>query len=231
MDVLSVPVRDYPYGKLAAHAIGYLNEISAEELGANADQRLPRGRHDRPQRHRARLGELTCAAGAAIKRVYVDARGRRSRIKPRARLSRRCWKSRCPAATCTLTLDMELMRMLERAFRGQPSGAAVVVDVRTGKVRALFSKPAYDLNEMSGKLSVERAARAHREPVPAADRQDALRHLLPGLHVQADQRAGRARRRHHRRQAQRSTATASTSSATGASAASTCTARSTCATR
>jgi penicillin-binding protein 2 len=52
---------------------------------------------------------------------------------------------------------MDLMRRVERAFRGHPTGAAVVVDVRNGQVRALFSKPAYDLNEMSGRLSVERA--------------------------------------------------------------------------
>ena len=37
------------------------------------------------------------------------------------------------------------MRVVERAFRGHPSGAAVVVDVRTGRVRALYSKPSYDL--------------------------------------------------------------------------------------
>jgi penicillin-binding protein 2 len=38
------------------------------------------------------------------------------------------------------------------------------VDIKTGKVLALFSKPSYDLNEISGKLSVERARELTHNP-------------------------------------------------------------------
>ncbi len=69
-----------------------------------------------------------------------------------------------PGLDVTLTLDMELMRTIDRAFRGHPSGAAVVVDVRTGRVRALYSKPTYDLNEMSGHLSQDRYAELEEDP-------------------------------------------------------------------
>ncbi|HEX6244946.1 MAG TPA: penicillin-binding protein 2 [Polyangiales bacterium] len=162
VDVLSVPVRDYPYGKLAAHAIGYLNEISAEELAANADQGYrPGDTVGRSGTERAWEAYLRGRRG--YRRVYVDARGRRSRIRP-AQDVQKMLEEPVPGRDLTLTLDMELMRMLERSFRGQPSGSAVVVDVRTGKVRALFSKPAYDLNEMSGKLSVERATELNESP-------------------------------------------------------------------
>lgn len=162
VDVLSVPVRDYPFGKLAAHAIGYLNEISAEELAANADQGYrPGDTIGRSGTERAWEAYLRGRRG--YRRVYVDARGRRSRIKPE-KDQQKMLEEPVPGRDLTLTLDMELMRMLERSFRGQPSGSAVVVDVRTGKVRALFSKPAYDLNEMSGKLSVERARELTESP-------------------------------------------------------------------
>jgi penicillin-binding protein 2 len=162
VDVLSIPVRDYPYGKLAAHAIGYLNEISADELSQNADQGY------RPGETIGRAGverawEAYLRGRRGYRRVYVDARGRRSRIKPEHD-EQKMLEEPVPGRDLTLTLDMELMRMLERSFRGQPSGSAVVVDVRTGKVRALFSKPAYDLNEMSGKLSVERARELNESP-------------------------------------------------------------------
>jgi penicillin-binding protein 2 len=63
-----------------------------------------------------------------------------------------------PGRDMTLTLDMDLMRIVERAFRGQAAGSAVIVDVQTGAVRALFSKPSYDLNEMTTGLSRERYA-------------------------------------------------------------------------
>ncbi|HVZ34873.1 MAG TPA: penicillin-binding transpeptidase domain-containing protein, partial [Polyangiaceae bacterium] len=96
------------------------------------------------------------------KRIYVDARGRRSRLVPQG--VPMADEEPVPGRDLTLTLDMELLRSIERAFRGHPSGAAVVVDVHTGKVRALFSKPAYDLNEVSGKLSGERARELNENP-------------------------------------------------------------------
>ncbi len=162
IDVVSVPVRDYPFGKLASHAIGYLNEISAEELEVHRELGY-------------RTGDLTGRSGIerawesflrgqrGYKRVYVDARGRRSRIKPKKDV-RVMAEEPVPGRDLSLTLDMELVRILERAFRGHPSGAAVVVDVKTGQVRALFSKPSYDLNEISGKLSIERARELNQNP-------------------------------------------------------------------
>ena len=45
-----------------------------------------------------------------------------------------------------------------------PSGAAVVVDIHTGAVRALYSKPVYDPNEMSSGLSTRRYAELTADP-------------------------------------------------------------------
>jgi penicillin-binding protein 2 len=162
VDVISVPVRDYPYGKLAAHAIGYLNEVSAEELEKNRDLGYRAG--DVVGRNGIeRAWESLLRGRRGYKRVYVDARGRRSRIKPVSDHGPMV-EEPVPGRDLTLTLDMEMMRTLEKAFRGHPSGAAVVVDVNTGKVRALYAKPAYDLNEMSGKLSAERARELNENP-------------------------------------------------------------------
>jgi penicillin-binding protein 2 len=165
VELISVPVRDYTYGKLAAHAIGYLNEISAEELGDK--QQLGYRAGDTIGRSGLeRAWETLLRGQRGKKRVYVDARGRRSKLTPRATVSGsdNLEEEPVPGRDLTLTLDMELMRSIERAFRGHPSGAAVVVDVRSGQVRALFSKPSYDLNEMSGKLSVERARELTENP-------------------------------------------------------------------
>jgi penicillin-binding protein 2 len=162
VDVISVPVRDYPFGRLAAHAVGYLNEISGEELqqyqdlGYRAGDVIGRSGIER-------AWEAFLRGQRGFRRVYVDARGRRSRIKPKAD-ARQMLEEPVPGRDLTLTLDMDLMRTIERAFRGHPSGSAVVVDVKTGKVRALFSKPSYDLNEISGKLSVERARELTQNP-------------------------------------------------------------------
>lgn len=160
VDVVSVPVRTYPFGSLAAHAIGYLNEINAEDLTRLPGQGYRAGDTiGRSGLEKAWEGYMRGRRG--YRRVLVDVRGQshvsaggshETRVEP------------VPGRDLKLTLDMELMRTIERAFRSQPSGAAVVVDVHTGSVRALFSKPTYDLNEMSGRLTTERAAEIRDNP-------------------------------------------------------------------
>lgn len=151
IDVVATPVRTYPFHALSAHAIGYLNEISAEQL---VDLR-PAG---------YRSGDLVGRTG--IERAWENIlRGRRGYRRMPVDAQNHVIEDEVlesdeptlvdpvPGRDLTLTLDMELMRIVERAFRGHPSGGAVVVDVRTGAVRALFSKPSYDLEAWSRGLS------------------------------------------------------------------------------
>jgi hypothetical protein len=52
-----------------------------------------------------------------------------------------------------LTLDADLQRIAERAVAPHPAAAVAVVDVATGKVLALVSKPSFDPNVMTGHLT------------------------------------------------------------------------------
>ena len=156
VDVLSVPVRTYPFETLGAHAIGYLNEVSAEDL-----ERLD-GQGYRAGDRIGRMGvekawESFLRGRRGFRRILVDARGRRQedrrlRGDPQVREE---FREPSPGRDLVLTLDMDLMRTIQRTFRGHPSGAVVVVDVKSGRIRALYAKPSYDLNEMSGRLSQE----------------------------------------------------------------------------
>jgi penicillin-binding protein 2 len=151
VDVVATPVRTYPFRALSAHAVGYLNEIRAEELAELRPAGYRRG--DLIGRTGIeRAWENILRGRRGFRRVPVDAQNHviedevlegsePSIVEP------------VPGRDVTLTLDMELMRIVERAFRGHPSGAAVVVDVRTGAVRALFSKPSFDLEAWSRGLS------------------------------------------------------------------------------
>ncbi len=100
-------------------------------------------------------GERFLRGRAGYRRVLVDATGRRQMIDPRLARSREEHRGPQPGMDLVLTLDMELMNTVKRAFAGHPSGAAVVVDVNGGRVRALYSKPSYDLNGFIAGLSHE----------------------------------------------------------------------------
>ena len=156
LDVVAVPLRYYPFAALASHAIGYLNEVNAEDI-----ERLP-GQGYRAGEKIGRTGierswESVLRGRRGFRRVMVDARGRvQERLVLELKRQQPMHREPTPGRDLTLTLDMDLMRIVEKAFRGQPSGAAVLVDVRSGRVRAMFSKPAYDLNEMTGRLTGQR---------------------------------------------------------------------------
>lgn len=148
VSVIAVPVRTYPFGALAAHAIGYLNEVSAEDLAAHPDEDYrPGDRIGRMGIERAWESLLRGRRGwVRVDRdhrgVVLSTRDDIARFGPDRR------QDPVPGRDLVLTLDMELMRAAERAFRRQNSGAAVVVEVRTGRVLALYSKPSIDPNTL-----------------------------------------------------------------------------------
>ena len=147
LDIVARPVRTYPFGALGAHAIGYLNEITEREL-ETLDSRgyEPGALIGRSGLERAWERDLRGVDG--LRRTEA----RMAAVQPDAVV-----EERKPEAGHDLhtTLNMDLMAIVDRAFRGYPAGAAVIVDVRNGDVLALFSKPAYDLNVFTAGLSTQ----------------------------------------------------------------------------
>jgi len=164
LDIVTVPLRDYPYATLGAHLIGYLNEVNAEDIERAADPSAYRpgdriGRSGLEKRYEALL-----KGSRGFRRLVVDARGKSLEGMRPDSLEVEMLKQPVPGHDIQLTLDMRLMEAFDRAFRPYPSGAAVVVDIHTGAVRALYSKPVYDPNEMSSGLSTKRYAGLTGDP-------------------------------------------------------------------
>jgi penicillin-binding protein 2 len=170
--VLSAPVRLYPYKNLGSHLLGYVAQVDAETLA----KFRPDDYKSMSAEDRAKVNPLGYAPGDTLgatgiersweaylrgqrgweKRV-VDARGR-YRTGPDAERLLDAPKRQEPLAgrDLRLTIDMDLMEGIEKAMRNEVSGAVVVVDVRTGRLLALYSKPDFDPNDLSGGAGRER---------------------------------------------------------------------------
>ncbi len=149
VSVIASPVRQYPFGELAAHAIGFLNEVNADDLREyegrdyRAGERIGRSGIERAWESilRGRRGWVRLERD--VRGLLLSSRDLFDQLRPDRR------QEPVPGRDLVLTLDMELMRAVDRAFRGRPSGGAAVVDVRTGRVLALYSKPSIDPNLMT----------------------------------------------------------------------------------
>src|ERR1017187_399913 len=158
--VAAVQRRHYPNGTTAAHAIGYLNEVSAEELKTRKDEGYQAG--DTIGRTGIeRQWEPYLRGQKGFEKVVVNRRGLRrtdvhiSDLVTDGPVS----QSPSPGNNVILALDLDVQRIVERALRSVRSAAAVVVDIETGRILAIASKPAFDPNMMSGGLSPENIAR------------------------------------------------------------------------
>ena len=158
--VAAVPRRQYPYAALAAHAIGYMNEVSPEELKTRKDEGYQAG--DTIGRTGIeRQFEPYLRGKKGFEKVVVNRRGLRRTDVRIADLVTDGPVSQQPSPgnNVILTLDLDLQRIVERALRPVRSAAAVVIDVTTGRILAIASKPSLDLNMMSGGASPENLAR------------------------------------------------------------------------
>ncbi len=55
-----------------------------------------------------------------------------------------------PGRDLRLSIDVDLEQAIAKAMRAHAAGAVVVIDVRTGRLLALYSKPDFDPNDLSG---------------------------------------------------------------------------------
>ena len=163
--VQSRPVRTYPFSDIAAHILGYVNQITAEDLTRWEGRGYRQGDIvGRTGIERAFEEDLRGSRG--WRRLVVDSRGlARPEEDQEAVLGDRRTQAPDPGHDLTLTLDIDLQRIVDRALRGHPSGAAVVVEVRTGRVLAIVSKPSFDPNAMTGGLSTEQMAELTNNPL------------------------------------------------------------------
>jgi penicillin-binding protein 2 len=151
--VVSIPVRYYPFQEVAAHLLGYMAEVDAEKLATlSASGYIEGDRIGITGIERAWESYLRGTRG--WEKVLVDARGRRRQPGEGAAGPEIIEEPRrvdpIPGRDLRLTIDVDIEKAMEVAFRGELAGGVVLIDVRTGRILGMFSKPGYDPNALSG---------------------------------------------------------------------------------
>jgi len=155
-------VRDYPHGDLAAHALGYTGEMNDEELQAHKDK----GEGYRLGDVIGKMGveaafEQTLRGEWGGRQVEVDGAGQIVRILGK--------KPARAGSDVHLTLDLELQKAAEAAL-GNHNGALVAMDPQNGAILAMVSRPAFDPNLFSTRITDEQWQRLQGTDHPFVNR-------------------------------------------------------------
>lgn len=146
--------RVYPQGTLAAHTIGYLSEVTAEQLEELAGQGY-------------RPGDLVGAAGLEAyfqEELAGERGGTLATITPEGTISRVIKKKEAkPGLDIHLTLDVDVQREAEVAL-GDREGSIIVMDPIDNSVLAIASHPTLDPNDFVNGLSAEAYQRLVSDP-------------------------------------------------------------------
>ena len=134
--------RYYPYADIYAHVLGYVGPVSDKDKKDNPLYMVPGFKIGKSGLERYFDYKLQ-GKGGTIK-LEVNAYGRVMNEIER--------NSGEEGQSLTLTLDARLQRAAYEAF-GEESGAAVVLNVRTGEILALVSTPSFDPNLFTNGIS------------------------------------------------------------------------------
>jgi penicillin-binding protein 2 len=139
------PRRLYRYGKVAAHVLGYVSEVSEEELAANA-------------MHGVRAGDLVGKYGVerfynqdlmgqdGSRQVLVDSLGREVGLLEEI--------DSTVGGELVLTVDLDLQMVAEAHLDGKV-GVVLAMNPRSGEILAMASSPSFDPNTFATRISAE----------------------------------------------------------------------------
>lgn len=145
MELIQNQRRLYPKNGLAAHAIGYVGEVSEQELNTTDFAKYSQGDIvGKAGLERQYNDSLIGVDGQ--RRVVVDSVGRERAVLDSKEVT--------PGNNLQLTLDLDVQAVAELALEGR-RGAVVALDPRSGEVLAMVSRPAFDPNAFATRIRAE----------------------------------------------------------------------------
>ena len=148
-DIIAEYERDYPFKETLAHTLGYLGEVSKEEVGKINPLCPEKG----PRKGGSLVGrggleeEYECILGGidGEELIEVNSLGKKVRILGE--------KPATPGTNIKTSIDLNLQTVVAKTME-EVKGAAVITD-KEGSVLALYSAPSFDPNAFIGKVDSE----------------------------------------------------------------------------
>lgn len=142
VDIKARLFRNYPWGELASHVIGYIGRINQEEKKKIEEWPEEEQANYRGTEYIGKLGveqsfEKELHGTTGVEQVETSAGGRAVRKLASSPAT--------PGDTVVLALDIKLQRLVEDMY-GDRRGALVAMDPKTGEILAFVSKPTFDPN-------------------------------------------------------------------------------------
>jgi penicillin-binding protein 2 len=142
VDIKARLFRNYPFGELASHVVGYIGRINQKEKEAIEDWPEDQQVNYKGTDYIGKLGieqsfERQLHGTTGVEEMETSAGGRAVRKLASTPAT--------PGSTVQLSIDIKLQKLIEDMF-GDRRGALVAMDPRNGEVLAFVSKPTYDPN-------------------------------------------------------------------------------------
>ncbi len=167
------PQREYPYGALASHVVGYLKQWEKGDVPESATRQFDHY-----------VGDARGIAGieASMDDILRGPEGRKAIIKDEKgrTIGMDDYTKPGVGADVHLTIDVKIQYLLENTLRMAGRAAGVVMDINTGEVLAMASVPDYNPNDFVPSISKDRFAgyNSNKQLAPFTNR--AISAFTPG---------------------------------------------------
>jgi penicillin-binding protein 2 len=113
--------RFYPQHKIACHVIGYLGTMNINKIGKMGIERL---------------FEESLKGKEGLQKATINSLGKK--------INEEQIEESTAGATIVTTLDLDIQKICENSFAENYSGSMIIMDPKTGAIRALLSRPDFD---------------------------------------------------------------------------------------
>ncbi len=153
LDLMMVQRRRYPHGDMLASAIGYVGEVSVQDMEKNPDRYRPGDIVGKAGLEKQYNEQIEGTDG--MRRVVVNSVGKVMRTLDNVEA--------IPGKPIQLTIDEDLQQIAETDFANK-EGALIAMDARTGEVLAMVSRPTFDPNDFAVRIPNQEWARLNTDP-------------------------------------------------------------------